>query len=59
MSAKARVTTSASEAEYIGRPDLEANLNIFFDSESVSYCIGYGAKGVGKYEVVDHTIIGA
>ena len=56
---KARVTTSASEAEYVSRPGLEAQINTFLDSsKNVSYCVVYGAKGVGKSEVVDHSAIG-
>ena len=55
---KARVTSSHSKAKYVSRPGLEAKINNFLDSYSTSYCVVYGAKGVGKSEVVDHTAIG-
>ena len=55
---KARVTSSHSEAKYVSRPGLEAKINRFFDTNSTSYCVVYGAKGVGKSEIVDHTAIG-
>ena len=55
---KARVTSSAAEAEYVCRPDVEAKINNYLDSKSTSYCVIYGAKGVGKSEVVNHTAIG-
>ena len=55
---KARVTSSHSEAKYVSRPGLEAKINRFFDTNSTSYCVVYGAKGVGKSEVVDRTAIG-
>jgi len=55
---KARVTSSHSKAKYVSRPGLEAKINNFLDSNSTSYCVVYGAKGVGKSEVVDHTAIG-
>ena len=55
---KARVTSSASEAKYVSRPDVEAKISNFLDSDCTKYCVVYGAKGVGKSEVVDHTAIG-
>jgi hypothetical protein len=55
---KARVTSSAAEAEYVSRPDVEAKINGYLDSKTTSYCVIYGAKGVGKSEVVNHTVIG-
>ena len=42
---KARVTSSASEAEYVSRPGRAAKINNFLDSKSTSYCVVYGAKG--------------
>ena len=55
---KARVTTSHAKANYVSRPNVKAQINDFLDSDSIGYCVIYGAKGVGKSEVVDHTAIG-
>ena len=55
---KARVTSSAAVAEYISRPDIEAKIIDYLDSKTTRYYVIYGAKGVGKSEVVNHTVIG-
>ena len=53
------MTTSHAKAKYVSRPDVEAKIDNYFNSNNNSgYCIIYGAKGVGKSEVVDHTAIG-
>lgn len=46
---KARVTASHAKAKYVSRPDVEAKINHYFNSNNnSSYCIIYGAKGVGN-----------
>jgi hypothetical protein len=49
---RSTIFTKAS-TNYIERKDLETKVNIAFDSSGLYYIV-YGAKGVGKSEVVDH-----
>ena len=50
---KARITTSPSENRYVSRPGLEAQISSFMTAPSLSkYCVVYGAKGVGKSDII-------
>jgi hypothetical protein len=55
---KSSVILSLSDSKYISRPDIESKISRFLDSPNTKYCIVYGVSGVGKSEVVDHTVIG-
>ena len=55
---EAKVTCSDAGEDFIERPALKAQIEEVMDVTTASYTVVYGAKGMGKSEIVEHSAIG-
>ncbi len=54
---EAKVTSSEAGKNYIDRPSIQRKIEYAFDNDVKGYFVVYGAKGMGKSEIVEHTAI--